>query len=148
MILTGMIAAFESRPNNYIWYIISCGAFLAILVSLLSEFTACAARRNHKVNNLFNTLRNVLIVLWFCYPIVWIFGAEGFKYIPTGTETALYAILDLCAKVGFGFIVNSAHSDTLAEASNTHSFMEAVHSYMGKGSREREREIERQREYT
>lgn len=53
MILTGMIASFESPPNSYIWYIISCGAFLAILVSLLSEFSDSARRRNGKVNSLF-----------------------------------------------------------------------------------------------
>jgi len=46
-------------------------------------------------------------------------------------ETALYAILDLCAsaKVGFGFIVTSASQETLA-ASNNSRIMETVHSYM------------------
>lgn len=130
MILTGLIATLERTPNNYLWYIISSGAFLAILASLLTEFSVSAKRRNGKVNKLFQTLRNVLIVLWICYPIVWIFGPEGFRAINAGVETGLYAILDLCAKVGFGFILTSASNETLAQASNSDHIMEAVHSYM------------------
>ncbi|MEH1839784.1 MAG: bacteriorhodopsin [Nostoc sp.] len=130
MILTGLIATLARTPNNYLWYIISSGAFLAILASLLTEFSVSAKRRNGKVNKLFQTLRNVLIVLWICYPIVWIFGPEGFRAINVGVETGLYAILDLCAKVGFGFILTSASNETLAQASNSDRIMEAVHSYM------------------
>lgn len=136
MTLTGLIATLERTPNNYLWYIISSGAFLAILASLLTEFSASAKRRNGKVNKLFQTLRNVLIVLWICYPIVWIFGPEGFRAINPGLETALYAILDLCAKVGFGFILTSASNETLAQASNSDRIMEAVHSYMQSEERE------------
>lgn len=130
MILTGLIATLEAPPTSYLWYIISCGAFLAILGSLLTEFSASARKRNGKVNSLFQTLRNVLLVLWFCYPIVWLLGAEGFHVINTDTETALYTILDLCAKVGFGFIVVSASDQTLAQASNSKNIMETTYSYM------------------
>lgn len=130
MILTGLVATLERAPRNYLWYVISCGAFLAILASLLTEFSASAKRRNGKVNSLFQTLRNVLIVLWFCYPIVWILGPEGFHAINPGVETLCSAVLDLCAKVGFGFIVVSASNETLAQASNSNRIMETVHSYM------------------
>lgn len=132
MILTGLVATLEAPPTSYLWYVISCGAFLAILASLMTEFTASAARRNVKVDNLFTTLRNVLIVLWCGYPIVWILGAEGFRVINTGFETALYAILDLSAKVGFGLILNR-DSQVLAQATTT--MMEAVHSYIESGER-------------
>ncbi|MGI8502265.1 MAG: bacteriorhodopsin, partial [Hassallia sp.] len=65
-----------------------------------------------------------------CYPIVWILGPEGFRAINPGLETALYAILDLCAKVGFGFILVSASNETLAQASNSDRILETAHSYM------------------
>ncbi|MEH1832711.1 MAG: bacteriorhodopsin [Nostoc sp.] len=78
---------------------------------------------------------NVLIVLWICYPIVSIFGPEGFRPINPGVETGVYAILDLCAKVGFGFIFTSASNETLAQASNSDRIMEAVHSYMHHANR-------------
>lgn len=130
MIVTGIIATLEGLPNNYLWYIISCGAFLAILGALLTEFSATARRRNGKINRLFQKLRNTLIVLWFIYPIVWILGAEGFRVLNIEAETACYAILDLCAKVGFGFILTSASQDVLALASNGERILETAHSYM------------------
>jgi bacteriorhodopsin len=110
--------------------VISCGAFLAILVSLLTEFSATARRRDSRVNNLFQKLRNILIVLWIGYPIVWILGAEGFRVINVGFETACYAILDLFAKVGFGFVLLSTSQDVLAEASNSGRISEVSQSYM------------------
>lgn len=130
MILTGLVATLEGSPTNYLWYTISSGAFIAILIALFTEFSATARRRNGKVNKLFQTLRNVLTVLWIAYPIVWILGPEGLTVLSIGVETACYAILDLFAKVGFGLILNGASSEVLTEASNSQNIMEAVHSYM------------------
>jgi bacteriorhodopsin len=130
MIVTGVIATLEGSPTNYLWYVISCGAFLAILGALLTEFSVTARRRNGKINRLFQKLRNILIVLWIGYPIVWILGAEGFRVLNVEVETACYAILDLCAKVGFGFILTSVGQDVLGMASNSERILETAHSYM------------------
>src|SRR6478672_1196720 len=130
MIVTGAIATLEDTPTNYVWYIISCGAFLAVSGALLTEFSATARRRNGKINQLFHQLRNTLIVLWFIYPIVWILGAEGLHTLSVEAETAAYAILDLCAKVGYGFLLTSASQDVLAQASNSDRILETAHSYM------------------
>ncbi|HEY9640541.1 MAG TPA: bacteriorhodopsin [Coleofasciculaceae cyanobacterium] len=130
MIVTGVIATLEGSPTNYLWYVISCGAFIAILGALLTEFSATARRRNGKINQLFKKLRNTLIILWFGYPIVWILGAEGLSMLSVGIETACYAILDVCAKVGFGFILISASQDVLAQASNSDRILETAHDYM------------------
>jgi bacteriorhodopsin len=129
MILTGLIATLENAPQNYLWYIISSGAFLAILAALLTEFSDSARRRNGRVNRLFTKLRNVLIVLWIAYPIVWILGPEGVRVLSIGVEAACYTILDLCAKVGFGFMLISTSQDVLAQASNSERIMETVHAY-------------------
>lgn len=134
MIVTGVIATLEGSPTNYLWYVISCGAFLAILGALLTEFSVTARQRNGKINRLFQKLRNTLIVLWFGYPIVWLLGAEGLSVLPVEAETACYAVLDLCAKVGFGFILTSASQDVLAQASNSDRILETVHSYMDEPS--------------
>lgn len=125
MIITGGIAALEKAPNKYLWYIISCGAFLAVLIALLTEFSATARQRDIKVSKLFHKLRNVLVGLWFIYPIVWILGPEGVGTISVGVETIAYTILDLSAKVGFGLILTSASQNVLAQASN-HSEIGAV----------------------
>ena len=129
MIITGFIATIVEPPNNYLWYVISSGAFLAILVSLWTEYSVTAHRRG-RVNKLFTKLRNILVVLWIAYPILWILGMQGFKIINIGLETAIYAILDLCAKVGFGFVLISTNHKVLAQASDTRNIMEAAESYM------------------
>jgi bacteriorhodopsin len=75
------------------------------------------------------------ILTLFCYPIVWILGAEGFRVLRVETETACYAILDLFAKVGFGFILTSASQDVLAQASNSDRILETAHAYEESASR-------------
>lgn len=130
MIATGVIATLVVPPENLIWYIISCGAFLALLWALFSEYTATARRRDNKVSELFLTLRNLLAFLWIGYPIVWILGAQGIAVIGLAGEAFLYAALDVTAKVIFGLILTSASSATLAKASNSERMMQAAESYI------------------
>lgn len=130
MIVTGFIATLEGAPTNYLWYTISCGAFLAILGALFTEFSDTARLRDGKVKQLFLRLRNILTVLWFGYPIVWLLGTEGLQTINVGFETACYAILDLCAKVGFGLVLVSAGRDVLSEASSGERRQQVAEAYL------------------
>lgn len=82
-------------------------------------------------------MRNILLVLWTAYPIIWLLGIEGFAWILTPVETVLYTIVDLCAKVGFGLILTSADPQTLADASEPSHIKETAESYMAGGNRER-----------
>ncbi len=134
MILTGLIANLEAPPMSFVWWIISTGAFVAIFAALLTEFTNSAARRPVRVNSLFKKMRNILLVLWTAYPIIWLVGTEGLAWVPTGVETVLYTIVDLCAKVGFGFVLTSADPETLADASNPSQIKETAESYMKSAS--------------
>ena len=129
-IVTGVIASLTTPPENFIWYIISCGAFLALLWALFSEYSTTARKRDPKVSSLFSTLRNLLVVLWICYPIVWILGAQGIEIIDTAWEAFFYAVLDVTAKVIFGLILTSAGSTTLAKASNSEREIGAAESYV------------------
>ncbi|MBE9010908.1 bacteriorhodopsin [Pseudanabaenaceae cyanobacterium LEGE 13415] len=137
MILTGLVANLEAAPTSFLWWTISTGAFVAIFLSLLTEFTHSAARRSVRVNNLFKKMRNILLVLWTAYPIIWLLGTEGFAWIPTPIETVLYTIVDLCAKVGFGFILTSADPETLADAADPSHIKETAESYMASASQMR-----------
>ena len=130
MIVTGVIASLTTPPENFIWYVISCGAFVALLWALFSEYSATARRRDDKVSKLFSTMRNLLVVLWICYPIVWILGAQGITIIGTAWEAFFYAVLDVTAKVVFGLILTSASATTLAKASNSDRMMRTAESYV------------------
>lgn len=45
----------------------------------------------------------ITLALWSAYPLVWLLGAEGTGMLGATTELGLYMVLDVCAKVGYGF---------------------------------------------
>jgi bacteriorhodopsin len=57
------------------------------------------------VQGVFRTLALLTIVLWSLYPIVWLLGTEGFAVASSTVEVFLFLILDILAKIGFGFLL-------------------------------------------
>ncbi|WP_081704365.1 MULTISPECIES: bacteriorhodopsin [Natrinema] len=112
MIGTGAIAALSSTAGARIaWWAISTGALLALLYVLVGTLSENARSRAPEVASLFGRLRNLVIALWFLYPVVWILGTEGtFGILPLYWETAAFMVLDLSAKVGFGVILLQSRS--------------------------------------
>jgi bacteriorhodopsin len=104
MIATGGMSAISPKPINYIWYAVSCGAFLAILYLLLVPYRKEAEHHHPRSRKAFRKLVTVHVVLWTLYPIVWILAITGFGVLNQSGETAGYTLLDLASKVGFGFL--------------------------------------------
>jgi bacteriorhodopsin len=50
-------------------------------------------------------LRNLILVAWAIYPVAWLVGTEGLGLVGLYGETLIFMILDLSAKIGFGFIL-------------------------------------------
>jgi bacteriorhodopsin len=70
-----------------------------------------AQQKSAEVSQLFGRLRNLIIVLWLLYPVVWILGTEGtIGVLPLYWETAAFMVLDLSAKVGFGVVLLRSRS--------------------------------------
>lgn len=108
MIATGFLAVLAKSRNAYVWYGISCLAFIAITVLLFSEVKKLSLHNGGKnVAALYMRLTYFLTVVWIFYPIVWYFGNDGMGTFSFTTENALYAILDVTAKVGFGLLTIS-----------------------------------------
>ena len=108
MILVGAAAAVApvGQTIRLALWAVSSLLFVVLLYVLANELSRQAARQTGEVAALFSTLRNLVIVLWTAYPIVWIFGTEStIGLIPLGVETAAFMVLDLAAKVGFGFVL-------------------------------------------
>jgi bacteriorhodopsin len=109
MVVTGLIASLTADDTvKYTWYAISCGAFLAVLWLIFGP----ARRIAHAASGgeggaplLYDRLTRTLTVLWFIYPVLWLFGTEGSQAIGLGTEVAIFAVVDLAAKVGFGLLL-------------------------------------------
>ncbi len=112
MVVVGAAAAIApvGQTVRLALWAVSSLFFVALLYVLANQLSQQAARQSGEVAALFSVLRNVVIVLWTAYPIVWIFGTEStIGLIPLGIETALFAVLDLAAKVGFGFVLLRSH---------------------------------------
>lgn len=103
MIATGLIAALTGVTYKWAWYLISCGFFAFIIYDLLVTCVQ-SSKQNAQLNAKYTKLAGYLIVLWIAYPIVWAL-AEGQEIISVNAEVVSYAILDVLAKVVFGFLV-------------------------------------------
>ncbi|BDP44073.1 rhodopsin (plasmid) [Deinococcus aetherius] len=107
MIGTGALADLSPTPQRYVWYGVSCAAFVAVFFLLYSDFTRRAGQHGGEVERTFRRLRDVNFILWLGYPVVWILGTSGVRVLDSGLQAALYTLLDLAAKVGFGLLVLS-----------------------------------------
>ena len=123
MIATGLIGAFATQPVYRIaWWGISTAALLVLLYVLVGTLKSAAPSQSDAARSLTNTLKNLLIVLWLAYPVVWILGTEGtLGIIPLYAETAAFMVLDLTAKVGFGAYLLKNHDVLAAIGASTAS---------------------------
>ncbi len=106
IMITGLGAALTT--SNYgmrwAWYAISCAFFFVVVYILLVEWPADAQKAG--TSDIFNTLRNLTVVLWFGYTIWWGVGNEGLALIESSGVTSWgYSAFDLVAKYGFSFLV-------------------------------------------
>jgi bacteriorhodopsin len=106
MIITGLVGALTPQPTfRYVWWTISTIALVFILYFLYVNLGRAAAEKDEDTQATFNVLRNVILVLWSVYPILWLVGTEGLGLVGLYGETLLFMVLDVLAKVGFGFIL-------------------------------------------
>ncbi|PSP94021.1 rhodopsin [Halobacteriales archaeon QS_4_62_28] len=116
MIGTGALATLSTGgvltagAERLLWWGISTAFLLVLLYFLFSNLTARAAELSGDVQSTFSTLRNMILVLWLVYPVWWLIGTEGLGLIGIGIETAGFMVLDLTAKIGFGFILLQSHA--------------------------------------
>ncbi len=108
MILTGLVAGSSTSTFvTTVFFIISTAALVGVLYLLYTRLFAAARAQSPNVASIFSTLAILTIVLWSLYPVVFLLGTEGFRAVGQGGEIFLYLVLDLLAKVGFGFLLLS-----------------------------------------
>jgi bacteriorhodopsin len=106
MIVTGAIANFsQTTQDQTVWYLASVAWFLVIIWLLLNQVRGEAKASNTKTAKTYVSLLVFLLLLWVCYPIVWLLGNSGWAVIGSSTETAVYAVLDVTAKAVFGVVL-------------------------------------------
>jgi len=106
MIVTGLFGALSlDSTHKYVWFIVSCVFFLAVLVVVWGPVRASAKAQGGDIAALYDKLLYILTGLWFVYPVLWLLGTEGTETISLNTEVAVFAVIDLLAKVGFGLVL-------------------------------------------
>jgi len=106
MIVTGLAATLmKTTLARYTFWTISTIAMVLLLYFLFAVFTEAAADLDEDARGTFNVLRNLILVVWTLYPILWLLGTEGAAVVNLYVETLLFMVLDVTAKVGFGFIL-------------------------------------------
>lgn len=106
MIVTGLAGALSPTPlERYVWWTVSTIALLVVLYILWDNLTERVKELSPDVQSTFTLLRNGIVVLWLAYPVLWLLGTEGTGLIPLFHETLGFMILDVLAKVGFGFVL-------------------------------------------
>jgi halorhodopsin len=118
MCVTGLAAALitSSYLLRWVFFGISCAFFLAVLYVLLVEWPADAEAAG--TDEIFGTLRNLTVVLWLGYPILWALGVEGVAVLDVAVTSWGYSGLDILAKYVFAFLLLrwvAANEDIVAE---------------------------------
>lgn len=105
VIATGLIADLSERDwVRYLWYICGVVAFLIVLWGIWVPLRAKARSQGAELAALYDKLLTYFTVLWICYPIVWIIGPSGFRWVNQDIDTLLFCVLPFFSKVGFSFL--------------------------------------------
>jgi bacteriorhodopsin len=105
--------------RRLIWWGVSTGFLLVLLYFLFGTLSQQAQALSSEVGSKFAQLRNLIVVVWLVYPAWWLLGTEGLQLVSLSIETAGFMVLDLTAKIGFGFLLLSSRQvlDDVSEAS-------------------------------
>jgi len=111
MIVTALFFGLSAVPwIKWTWFAISCGAFLAIYYVIWGPLRAEAERQRADVRDTYRGNATLLSVIWFVYPVILLVDPEGLNLIGPTASVALFAIVDLLAKVGYGLLTTFRHA--------------------------------------
>ncbi len=102
MIATGFVGAVSVDHSRWLWYVFSCGGFVAVLRIVWGPIRLEARKRDREA--VYVRLAGLLSILWLLYPVVWALGEEGLRAMPGDAETVCFTVIDLLAKVAYGIL--------------------------------------------
>jgi len=101
LIVLGTAAIFTSGVISLALFGAGCAAYLGLAYLLVVALPKEAAFETDRVAIVFTKLRNVTVVLWTMYPVVWLLAPVGFGFLQANTEMLVIVYLDIITKVGF-----------------------------------------------
>jgi sensory rhodopsin len=110
VMVAGFDAALISGPGKFVAFGFASVAYIALIYLLTVSMTKTAEDRPERVSSLFRSLRNLTVILWSIYPIIWLLSSAGFSVITVPVNVMLVTYLDILTKVGFGLIAINTSS--------------------------------------
>ena len=101
LILLGTAAIFTTGGLSLALFGAGAAAYLGLAYLLVVTLPKEATFETDRVAIVFTKLRNVTVVLWTMYPVVWLLAPVGFGFLQANTEMMVIVYLDIITKVGF-----------------------------------------------
>ncbi|KLE34436.1 bacteriorhodopsin [Aurantiacibacter luteus] len=108
MIATGLAAALSADETaKWVWFGWSCAAFAGVLFMLWGPVRAIGDRLGGRLEQVYRGNLVFLTAVWLVYPLVFALGPEGLGVIAIGLENWAVLVLDVTAKVVYGFVATA-----------------------------------------
>ena len=108
MIVTGLLAAIsDNEAEKWIWFAWSCVAFLGVIYLLLGPIMKATRQLGGKMTDVYKANLVFLLAVWLIYPIEWFLGPQGIGAFGTPGDAWAILILDVTAKVVYGFVATA-----------------------------------------
>merc|ERR1719204_1269355 len=111
MIAFGFVGAFVSPTTRAIFFILAILCFGFIVMTLLQHMRY--NKYGESANKLYAKVAYLTIIVWTCYPFVWL-CSEGSRMFSTTMEIIAYMLLDVSAKCIFSYIIVSERNALMA----------------------------------
>ena len=106
MIVAGLLAAISTVPAiRWIWYIWSCVAFLGVLYMIWGPLRRWSEEYGGRLNTIYKTNATFLTAVWVLYPVEFFLGPQGIRAFGTVGDAWAIVVLDITAKVVYGWMV-------------------------------------------
>jgi len=106
-ILTLLMSLFSTCAglfHSWLMFSLQLITFVPIVQALCGELGKKARRAPQSVKIVLSKLNKITLIVWFSYPIVWIFGG-GLHIIRKDVEVVAQVVLDVIAKCVFSYIL-------------------------------------------
>jgi len=105
MIVAGLLSALSVDGNvRLVWFLWSCAAFAGVYYLLWGPLRARSESYGGALNEVYRKNVTQLSVVWLIYPVVFALGPEGLGTISSAASVWAILVLDVVAKVVYGFM--------------------------------------------
>ena len=101
VIAAGVAATVTDGTVSYAAFGLGALAYLVLVGLLVRTLPRRASFESTRVAGAFTTLRNLTVVVWTLYPVVWLLAPTGIGLLLPDTQVLVLTYLDLVSKVGF-----------------------------------------------